>query len=55
MGIYEINSARQENFLAEHGIYPIAYYKDGTAVYRYNERLQSVLDYYWITYKIFRK
>lgn len=48
---YYTNSIRQQNFLEEYGVEP-RYFLGETAVYKYNEQLQLLLDKYTIKYSI---
>lgn len=48
---YYCNSAKVQNFLAENGVEP-KFYLGNTAVYKYNQKLQELLDRYIIKYDI---
>lgn len=51
---YDCQSKYKENFLIENGCVPLMYQGE-TAVFEYNEKLQSLLDLYWIKIKIFKE
>ena len=50
---YYTKSIRQQNFLEENGVEP-KFFLGETAVYKYNRKLQSLLDSYEIKYNILK-
>lgn len=50
---YYTTSIRQQNFFEEYGVEP-RFFLGETAVYKYNKKLQELLDKYQIKYPICR-
>lgn len=50
---YYTKSIRQQNFLEENGVEP-RFFLGETAVYKYNKKLQLLLDSYEIKYNILK-
>lgn len=48
MKIQAIRNVRQQNFLAENGIFPLYMKNDKIAFYEVNKKFNDVMDYYFI-------